>query len=65
MFGEQLALLLLGALPAAAAWLVYGDRAQLATPGAYAFLMSYALSAAFSIALQNRKSALSILSEKE
>ncbi len=65
IFGEQLLLLLLGALPAAAAWFAHDGAAQLASPATYAFFACYALSAAFSAALQNRKSALSILSEKE
>ncbi|HWQ59272.1 MAG TPA: ABC transporter permease [Clostridia bacterium] len=66
IFGEQFLLLVLGALPAAAAWLALADGTQqLATPGTFAFFVCYALSAAFSTALQNGKSALSILSEKE
>lgn len=65
VFGEQLLLLLLGALPALAAWIMRNGAAQLLTPGIYAFPVFYALSAAFSVIQQNTKSALSILSEKE
>lgn len=65
IFGEQLLLLLFGALPAAAAWFLREGAAQLLTPWIYAFLACYALSAAFSVIQQNAKSALSILSEKE
>jgi ABC-type lipoprotein release transport system permease subunit len=65
IFGEQLLLLLFGALPAAAAWYACEGAAQLAAPGVYAFFICYALSAALSTLMQNAKSALSILSEKE
>ncbi len=65
VFGEQLMLLLFGALPALAAWFMREGAAQLITLGVYAFPVCYALSAAFSVAQQNFKSALSILSEKE
>jgi ABC-type lipoprotein release transport system permease subunit len=65
IFGEQLLLLLLGALPASAAWYALNGGAQLATPGVYAFIACYGLSVAVSTLMQNAKSALSILSEKE
>ncbi len=65
IFGEQLLLLLIGALPAAALWYARDGIAQLATPSVYTFFICYALSVALSTLLQNAKSALSILSEKE
>lgn len=65
IFGEQLLLLLFGALPAAALWYAREGGAQLATPGVYAFLICYVISGALSTLLQNAKCALSILSEKE
>ncbi|TAH70377.1 MAG: FtsX-like permease family protein [Anaerolineaceae bacterium] len=65
IFGEQFLLLLFGALPAAAVWYAREGATQLATPGVYAFFMCYALSGALSTLLQNAKSALSILSEKD
>ena len=65
IFGEQFLLLLYGALPAAAVWYVREGATQLATPGVYAFFICYALSGALSILLQNAKSPLLILSEKE
>jgi len=39
--------------------------AELASAKAYAFMIGYAVSALVSIILQNRKSALTVLSEKE
>ena len=65
IFGEQLLLLLIGTLPAAAVWYAREGATQLATLGVYAFFICYALSVAFSTFLKNSKSALSILSEKE
>ncbi len=65
ILGEQMLLLILGALPAAAVWYALKGVQQLATPGIYAFFACYALSAALSILMQNAKSALAILSEKE
>lgn len=65
IFGEQLLLLIFGALPAAGAWYAREGATQLVTPGVYAFFICYALSVALSTLLQNAKSALSILSEKE
>jgi ABC-type lipoprotein release transport system permease subunit/archaellum component FlaF (FlaF/FlaG flagellin family) len=65
IFGEQLLLLLVGVLPAAVVWYAYKGIAQLSAMESYAFFICYAFSAAFSTLLQNAKSALSILSEKE
>ena len=65
IFGEQLLLLLFGVLPAAVILYALGDAVQLTTPAVYVFFICYALSVALSTLLQNAKSALSILSEKE
>ncbi|MGI5898594.1 MAG: ABC transporter permease [Christensenellales bacterium] len=65
IFGEQILLLLFGAVPAAAAWYIINGVAQLATLEVYAFFICYALSVAVSVLMQNAKSALAILSEKE
>jgi ABC-type lipoprotein release transport system permease subunit len=65
IFGEQILLLFLGGLPAAALWYAREGAAQLAGLGVYAFFICYALSAGLSTLRQNAKSALSILSEKE
>lgn len=65
IFGEQLLLLLLGALPAAAVWYVRNGAVQLTNPGVYAFFICYLLSAALATFMHNARSAQSILSEKE
>ncbi|MDD4462241.1 MAG: ABC transporter permease [Eubacteriales bacterium] len=65
LFGEQLLLLLFGALPAAVAWVAFEGPAQLASPGIYTFFICFTLSAALVILLQNTRSALALLSEKE
>jgi ABC-type lipoprotein release transport system permease subunit len=65
IFGEQFLLLLFGTLPAAAVWYAREGGTQLSTLGVYAFFICYVISSAFSTLLQNAKSALSILSEKE
>lgn len=65
IFGEQVLLLIIGALPAAAVWFAREGSEQLSTPGAYAFFICYAISAALSALLQNSRNALSILSDKE
>lgn len=64
-FYEQLFLLAAGMLCGAAVWLSFGDAAQLGKPDLYAFFVCYALGAATALFLQNRKSAIFILSEKE
>ena len=64
-FYEQLFLLAAGMLVGAAVWLSFGDAAQLGKPDLYAFFVCYALGAGTALFLQNRKSAISILSEKE
>ncbi|MEN6418067.1 MAG: FtsX-like permease family protein [Clostridiaceae bacterium] len=64
-FYEQLFLLAAGTLCGAAVWLSFGDAAQLGKPDLYAFFVCYALGAGIALFLQNRKSAISILSEKE
>lgn len=65
MFIEQLLLLLFGVVTATVIVYALGNIAQLATPAVYVFFVCYALSVALSILMQNGKSALSILSEKE
>ncbi|NLP17077.1 MAG: hypothetical protein GX379_08575 [Clostridiales bacterium] len=65
IFGEQILLLIFGALPAVAIWYVREGITQLTTPGVYTFFICYAISGALSALKQNAKSALSILSEKE
>jgi len=64
-FYEQLFLLAAGMLAGAAVWLSFGDAAELGKPDLYAFFVCYALGAGIALFLQNRKSAISILSEKE
>ncbi len=64
-FYEQLFLLAAGMLAGAAVWLLFGDAAQLGKPDLYVFFACYALGAGIALFLQNRKSAISILSEKE
>lgn len=64
-FYEQLFLLAAGTLCGATVWLSLGDAAQLGKPDLYAFFVCYALGAGIALFLQNRKSAISILSEKE
>ena len=65
IFGEQLLLLIFGALPAVIALYVRGGETHISNLGVYAFFICYAFSAAIAALLQNTKSALSILSEKE
>jgi ABC-type lipoprotein release transport system permease subunit len=65
IFGEQVLLLLCGGLPAAAVWYLRRGGEQFASAEIYAFFICYVLSAALSLMLQNARSALSILSEKE
>lgn len=62
---EQLLLLAAGLLIGVVVWLSFGDAAQLKTPDLYAFFVCYALGAGIALILQNRKSAITILSEKE
>jgi len=64
-FYEQLILLAAGLLISVVVWLSFGDAAQLGKPDLYAFFACYALGAGTALILQNRKSAISILSEKE
>ncbi len=64
-FYEQLLLLAAGMLIGVVAWVSFGDAAQLGKPDLYAFFVCYALGAGAALILQNRKSAISILSEKE
>jgi len=64
-FYEQLLLLAAGIVIGALVWLTFGDAAQLTKPDLYAFFACYALGAGTALFLQNRKSAISILSEKE
>ena len=64
-FYEQLFLLAAGMLAGAAVWLSFGDAAPLGKPDFYAFFVCYALGVWAALVLQNRKSAISILSEKE
>lgn len=65
IFGEQALLLLLGSGMGAALWLLLRGPSELQSVKTYAFMMGYAASAFISIILQNRKSALTVLSEKE
>lgn len=65
IFGEQALLLLLGGGLAVILWLLLRGPAELLSAWTYAFMMGYGLSAFISIILQNRKSALTVLSEKE
>ncbi|NLA95929.1 MAG: hypothetical protein GX838_03700, partial [Clostridiaceae bacterium] len=65
IFGEQALLLLLGGGMAAALWLIVRGPAELVSAKTHAFMIGYAISAFISIILQNRKSALTVLSEKE
>ncbi|MFA5585205.1 MAG: FtsX-like permease family protein [Saccharofermentanales bacterium] len=65
IFGEQALLLLLGGGIGAVLWLFLRGPAELLSVKTYAFMMGYVASAFISIILQNRKSALSVLSEKE
>lgn len=65
IFGEQLLLLIFGALPAVIALYVRDGETHISNLGVYAFFICYAFSAAIAALLQNTKSALSILSEKE
>lgn len=62
---EQVLLLFIGTIPAVAIWYAREGTAQLVTPGVYAFLVCYVLSAGFSTLLHNARSALSILWENE
>jgi ABC-type lipoprotein release transport system permease subunit len=64
-FYEQLLLLAAGMLIGVAVWIAFGDTAQLKKPDLYLFFACYALGASAALALQTRKTALSILSEKE
>ena len=63
--GEQILLLIFGSLPAVLAWYVRGGASQISKIEVYAFFICYALSVAMATLLQNTKSALSILSERE
>lgn len=65
IFGEQAVLLLFGSGLAAALWLLLQGPAELLSAKTYAFMIGYATSAFISIILQNRKSALTVLSAKE
>ncbi len=64
-FYEQLFLLAAGMLIGVVVWISFGNAAQLEKPDLYAFYVCYTLGAGIALFLQNRKSAISILSEKE
>jgi putative ABC transport system permease protein len=65
IFGEQALLLLLGSGLAAVIWLLLRGPAELASAKTHAFMIGYAISAFISIILQNLKTAITVLSEKE
>lgn len=65
IWGEQILLMLLGVLPAMALWYVYAGALQLTRVSSYTFLIAYGVSTFLATYMQNRKTALAIMSEMD
>lgn len=65
IFGEQIILLMLGGGIAIGLWFLLRGSVELASAETFIFMISYALSVLVATLVQNRKTALAVLSEKD